>query len=265
MEQRPEGYEDPGGQGYCSECGQPIPRAAWDEATPPPHSQPDDTEPRAAVQTRPVSTTKRARGRPRARARARASTAAPPPGEPGRSSQPPAKPWYRKPRLVVPLGILAVVAAIAAVSFGAFLGGKSKSGATAQPTASTQSQASKGKQTPVSKWAHENKSKNGRLATSIKAVAAADVADPYTSTLRSACQEMADASRAVAGGLPTPNAALTNTIRSATDSFNRAAQECITGIDGRDPAALDRFRSELDAGQKQTAAMAYILQRFEKR
>ena len=261
MERRPEGYEDPGGQGYCSECGQPIPRAALDEATPPPHSQPDDTEPRAAVQTRPVSTTKRARGRPRARA----STAAPPPGEPGRSSQPPAKPWYRKPRLVVPLGILAVVAAIAAVSFGAFLGGKSKSGATAQPTASTQSQTSRGKQTQVSKWAAENQSKSERLSTSIKAVAAADVADPYTGTLRSACQEMAEASRAVAGGLPTPNATLTNTMRSATDSFNRAAQECMTGVDGRDPAALDQFRSELDAGQKQITVVAYILQRFEKR
>jgi len=57
---------------------------------------------------------------------------------------------------------------------------------------------------------------------------------------------------------------LTNAVRGATDAFARAAQECITGVDGKDSAALDRFRSDLDNGQKQVGVAGYITQKAGK-
>jgi hypothetical protein len=165
---------------------------------------------------------------------------------------------------VIPVCILAVVVAVAAVGFGALLAGRSKSDATTPSPASTQSSEAKKKQSPVSKWVAENQSKNDRLAKSISAVGAADVAGPYTGTLRSECQELRDASRAVAKGLPTPNAALTNALREANDEFERAAQECIAGVDGRDPAAIDRFRSDFGAGQGHVGVAGYIVQSIGK-
>jgi hypothetical protein len=120
------------------------------------------------------------------------------------------------------------------------------------------------KQSPVSTWTAENQSKSERLAKSITAAGASDVAGPYSSTLRSDCQELGDASRAVADGLPAPNAALTKALRAATDAFDTAAQECTSGVDRRDPAALDRFRSDFGAGQKQFAVVGYIVQRINE-
>jgi negative regulator of sigma E activity len=246
MGRRPSGHENPHGQRYCSECGQPIPPAAPDEQTEALHSQADETELQAAVQPPPVSSQE-------------------PSGKSRPASQPPTKQWYRKPRLVVPLSILAVVVAVAAVGFGAVLGGKSNSGATTQAPASTESPVSKKKQSPVSKWAAENQSKADRLAKSIKAAAAAGVAGPNTSARRSACQELGDASRAAADGLPAPNPALTDAFRAAIDDFDRAAEECMTGVERGDSAALGRFTSDLEAGQKQIAVAAYIVQGFNKR
>jgi hypothetical protein len=159
---------------------------------------------------------------------------------------------------VVPLIILV---AVAAVGVGALLGGRSKSGASTHSPASTQSPASKKKQTPISKWAAKNQAKTNRLAKSITA-ADKDAAGPNTSALRSDCQELGDASKAVANALPAPAAQLTDAVRAATDGFNRAAQECITGVDSGNPATLDQFRSDLGAGQKQMAVVNYILGRF---
>jgi hypothetical protein len=239
MGRRPSGHDKPHAQRYCGECGQPIPAVPLDEGTRAPHSQDDETELQAAFQSPPVSSEE-------------------PSGKSRPPSQPPTKQWYRKPRLAVPLSILAAVVAVAAVGFGALLGGKSKSGATTQAPESTQSPVSKKEQSPVSKWAAENQSKTERLGKSIKATEAADVAGPNTSALRSACQELGDASRAVADGLPAPNAPLTDALRLAIDDFDRAAQDCLTGVDGADPAARDRFRSGLQAGEKQIAVAGYI-------
>jgi hypothetical protein len=165
---------------------------------------------------------------------------------------------------VVPLSILAVILAAAAVGFGALLGGKSKSGATAQSPASSQSSESM-KQSPVSKWADKNKSKSDRLAKAMNATLDAEVSgsDP-PSALRSACQELGDANRAAAGALPAPNAALTDALRVAFDAFGRAAQECITGVDSADPAARDRFRTDLQAGQQQIGVAGYMAQALSK-
>jgi negative regulator of sigma E activity len=165
---------------------------------------------------------------------------------------------------VVALSILAIVVAAAAVGFGALLGGKSKSSATTQSPASAQSPGSKKEQPPVSKWAAENQSKSDRLRKSIKAAAAAGMAGPNTSARRSACQELGDASKAAADTLPTPNAALTDALRAAIDDFDRAAQECMTGVERGDSAALGRFTSDLEAGQKQIGVAAYIVQGFNK-
>jgi hypothetical protein len=165
---------------------------------------------------------------------------------------------------VVALSILAVVVAAAAVGFGALLGGKSKSSATTQSPASTQSPDSNKKQSRVSKWVGENQSKSERLAKAMKAAGAADVAGPHISALRSACQDLGHASRAAADGLPAPNAALTDAFRAAFDDFERAVQECMTGVDRGDPAALGRFKSDFEAGQKQIGAAAYIVQGNKK-
>jgi hypothetical protein len=278
MGRRPNGHEDSQGQRYCSECGQPMPPAAPDEGTPALHSEANETEPEAGVQLPLVSSQESpgasaaptsAAGGPAAtstvpRRRSGPSSAVRRSGKSQPSSQPPTKQWYRRPRLVVPLSLLAVVVAVAAVGLGALLAGKSKSGATTQSPASTQSPVSTKKQSPLSKWTAENQSKSERLAKSITAVAASDVAGPYTSTLPSDCQELGDASRAVAVRLPAPNAALTDALRAAIDAFDRAAQECITGVDRRDPAALDRFRSDFETGQKQIAVVGYIVQRINK-
>jgi hypothetical protein len=245
MGRRPSAREKPHGQRYCSECGQPIPPVALDEGTRALHSQADETEFQAAVQRPPVSSEE-------------------PSGKSRPTSQPPTKQWYRQPLLAIPLSILAVVVAVAAIGFGALLGGKSKSGATAQAPESTQSPVSKKKQSPVSKWAAENQSKTERLEKAIKATEAADVAGPNTSALRSACQELGDASRAVADGLPAPNAALTDAVRVAIEDFDRAAQDCLTGVDSADPTARDRFRSGLQAGQKQIAVAGYITRGVNK-
>jgi hypothetical protein len=138
-----------------------------------------------------------------------------------------------------------------------------KSGATTQSPASTQSPESNKKQSPVSRWVAENQSKSDRMA---KAMTAAEThaAGPDRGALRSDCQELGDASRAAAGGLPTPNGSLTDALRGAFDNFDRAAQECMTGVDSADSAALDRFKSDFDAGQKQIGVAAYIVQRFNK-
>jgi hypothetical protein len=175
---------------------------------------------------------------------------------------------------VVPVIILAIVLAAAALGVGAVLGGKSNSSATTQSPGSAQSPAQSAapnkqsaaskKQSPVSKWADKNGSKIQGLAKSMKATADADVAAPNTGALRSACQELGGASRAAAGVLPTPNASLTDALRGAIDHFDRAAQECITGVDGGNPAARDQFRSDLGAGQNQVGVAAYILERFHK-
>lgn len=162
------------------------------------------------------------------------------------------------------MSILAVIVAVAAVGFGALLGGKSNSGATAQSPASTQSPASKKKLSSVPKWIADNSSKIEALTKSMQAAQATDVASPGTSMQRSDCQQMGDASRAVANALPTPNPALTNALRGATDAFDRAAQQCIAGVDRKDPAALDQFRTEFGAGQKQMDLMTYIVGRFNK-
>jgi hypothetical protein len=280
---RSAGDENPRDQEYCSECGQPIPSAAQVQATQALRSQADETEPEAAVELPPVSSQgARASAPPPpaagdaatrptvGRSRSRPRPAAPRSGESGSPREPLTKPWYRKPRLVVLLSILALILAVAAVGFGALLGGKSKSGATTQSPASSQSpvpnkqSAASKKQSPVSKWAAKNRSKIERLPKSLKATADADVAGPNTSALRSACQELADASRAAAAVLPAPNAALTDALRGAVDDFDKAAQECITGVDSADPATRDRFRSDLKAGQNQIGVAAYILQRFNK-
>jgi cell division septum initiation protein DivIVA len=171
---------------------------------------------------------------------------------------------------VVPVIILAIVLAAAALGVGAVLGGKSKSSATTQSPGSSQPQApnkqsaASKKQSQVSKWANKNGSKIQGLAKSMKATADADVAAPNTGALRSACQGLRDATRAAAGVLPAPNATLTNALRGAIDHFDRAAQECITGVDGENPAARDQFRSDLGAGQNQVGVAAYILERFDK-
>ena len=275
---RSAGHENARDQEYCSECGQPIPPAGLDEATQARHSQLDGIEPQAAVQLPPVSSPEWARAstlatsdaggaaatptarRPRSgrRPAAPASERSRPPGEP------PTKPWYRKPRLVVPLSILAVVVAAASVGFGALLGGKSKSSATTQSPASTQSPESKKKQSPVSKWAAENQSKSKRLGKAMKAAEAVEVAGPNTSARRSICRELGDASKAAADTLPAPNAALTNALRAAFDDVDRAAQECTTAVERGDSAALGRFTSDFEAGQKQIGVAAYIVQAFDK-
>jgi hypothetical protein len=110
----------------------------------------------------------------------------------------------------------------------------------------------------------ENQSKSKTLTKAMKAAEAADVAGPNTSARRSACQELGDASKAAADGLPTPNASLTDALRAAFDNFDRAAQECMTGVERGDPAALGRFKSDFEAGQKQIGVAAYIVQRFNK-
>ena len=110
----------------------------------------------------------------------------------------------------------------------------------------------------------ENQSKSERLAKAMKAAEAADVAGPNTKALRSACQDLGHASRASADGLPAPNAALTDALRGAFDDFDRAVQECMTGVDSADPAALGRFKSDLDAGQKQIGVAAYTVQLSNK-
>ena len=102
------------------------------------------------------------------------------------------------------------------------------------------------------------------LAKAVKAAEAANVAAPNTKALRSACQGLGHASKASADGLPAPNAALTDALREAFDDLDRAVQECMTGVDGADPAALGRFKSDLDAGQKQIGVAAYMVQLSNK-
>ena len=166
---------------------------------------------------------------------------------------------------MIALSTLAVVVAAAAVGFGALLGGKSKSSATTQsPASTTQSPESNKKQSPVSKWTAANKAKTERLAKAMKAAEAADVAGPNIRSLRSACQDLGHASRAAGDGLPAPNAALTDALRVAFDDFERAVQECMTGVDRGDPAALGRFKSDFEAGQKQLGAAAYIVSGVNK-
>jgi len=245
------GDEDSQGQQYCSECGQPIPPAAGDETHAQP-SQDDSTEPREAA--RGSTPRPRSGRRPVVRASERSRP----------SDEPPTKPWYRKPLLVVPLGVLAIVIAAAAVGLGALLGGKSETGATTQSPKSTPGSESNKKQSSVAKWTTANQSKSESLSKAIQVVAAADVAGPYTAALRSGCQELKDASGAFAGALPAPNTSLNKAVREATDAFDRAAKECITGVDARDSAAIDRFRSDLGDGQKQIGVASYIISRFNQ-
>jgi len=137
MERRTRAHEDVQVQEYCSECGQPIPPAEPDDETQSLQWQASETESQAAVEQPPESSQKDARAsappRPAAggaairptgrRTRSGPRLDAPPSGKSTPPRQPPTKPWYRKPRLVVPLIILAVIVAVAAVGFGALLAG----------------------------------------------------------------------------------------------------------------------------------------------
>ena len=266
----PKGHQKPRGQRYCSECGQPVPSAAVGEGKETLHAQAVSSQEGArASAPLPLAAGGAALTQTGPRPRSRPRPAAP------RSEEPPSRPpttkqWYRRPRLVVPLSILAVVVAVAAVGFGALLGGRSKSGASTQSHASSQSpvpnkqSAASKKQSPVAKWSKENGSKIQSLAISMQATASADVASPNSSALRARCQELGDSSKAAAGVLPAPNAALTNALRAATDAFEKAAQECITGVDSADPAARDRFRTDLKDGQTQVGTAASMIQQANK-
>jgi hypothetical protein len=283
MERRPTTYEDPHEEDFCSECGQPIPPATRYDGTRALHPQADETEPQAGVEPPPPVSHRGARAspppppavrgavtRPKApRSRSRQRPVAPR-SEESAPPQPPTKPWYRKPRLVVPLSILVVILVVAGFGFGALLGEMLKSGAATQSPASSQSpapnkqSAASKDQSPVSKWTAKNGPKIQGLAISMTATADTDVAAPNTVALRSACQELGEASRAAAGVLPAPKAALTDALQGAIDASGRAAQECITGVDSADPAARDRFRTDLAAGQNQIGVAADMIHTSNK-